>query len=145
MPDDHTLATTKPIEHDNPVDAGIRDCLELGSGKSFIIFAGAGSGKTFSLENALKHLKSLYQEMFSRLGKQVAVVTFTNNAADEIRDRVERNSIFSISTIHSFCWHTIDGLNEDIRQWFLTEIPSVLERLKEQERRGRAVKASEAR
>ncbi|UWR27374.1 ATP-dependent helicase [Sulfitobacter sp. S223] len=145
MPNDHTLATTKPIEHDNPVDAGIRECLQLGSGKSFIIFAGAGSGKTFSLENALKHLRSLYQEVFSRLGKQVAVVTFTNNAADEIRDRVERNSIFTISTIHSFCWHTIAGFNEDIRQWFLSEIPGELEKLKEQERRGRAGKASDAR
>ncbi|AEI93860.1 ATP-dependent helicase [Roseobacter litoralis] len=145
MPNDHTVASTKSIQHDNPVDAGIRDCLKLGSGKSFIIFAGAGSGKTFSLENALEHLKLAYQEVFSRLSQQVAVVTFTNNAADEIRDRVERNPIFSISTIHSFCWHAIDGFNADIRQWFLSEIPNELEKLKEQERRGRAGKASDAR
>lgn len=143
MPANDFLADTKPISHDDPVDEGIRDCLRLG--KSFIIFAGAGSGKTFSLENALRHLKSLYQEKFARLGKQVAVVTFTNNAADEIRDRVERNPIFSISTIHSFCWLAIDGFNEDIRQWFLSEIPSELDDLKEKERRGRAGAASDAR
>lgn len=145
MPAEDTLAATKPIDHDNSVDEAIRDCLRLGSGKSFIIFAGAGSGKTFSLKNALDHLKSQYQEEFSRLGKQVAVVTFTNNAANEIRDRVERNSIFSISTIHSFCWLTIVGFNEDIRQWFLSEIPSELDDLRERERRGRAGAASEAR
>ena len=145
MTHDDILADTKPIDHDNSVDEGIRNCLQLGSGKSFIVFAGAGSGKTFSLKNALDHLKSQYQEEFSRLGKQVAVITFTNNAANEIRDRVERNPIFSISTIHSFCWLTIEGFNEDIRQWFLSEIPSELDDLKEKERRGRAGAASEAR
>ena len=145
MTQDDTLAVTKPIDHDNSVDEGIRNCLQLSSGKSFIVFAGAGSGKTFSLKNALEHLKSQYQEEFSRLGKQVAVVTFTNNAANEIQDRVERNPIFSISTIHSFCWLTINGFNEDIRQWFLSKIPSELDDLKDKERRGRAGAASEAR
>lgn len=145
MTHDDIFADIKPIDHDNSVDEGIRDCLRLGSGKSFIVFAGAGSGKTFSLKNALDHLKSQYQEEFLRLGKQVAVVTFTNNAANEIRDRVEQNPIFSISTIHSFCWLTIDGFNEDIRQWFLSEIPNELDDLKDKERRGRAGAASEAR
>lgn len=119
-------AQTQEIDFDNSVDVGIRECLQLGSGKSFITFAGAGSGKTYSLKQALDHLKSLYEADFSRQGKQVAVITYTNNAADEITDRIERNPIFSISTIHSFCWSTIAGFNSNIQQWYLDFIPPKL-------------------
>jgi len=58
MSQDLFLAETKPIDHDNKVDEGIRECLRVGTGKSFITFAGAGSGKTYSLKEALDFLKS---------------------------------------------------------------------------------------
>jgi DNA helicase-2/ATP-dependent DNA helicase PcrA len=139
------LAETKPINHDDEVDKRISECLKIGSGKSFLTFAGAGSGKTYSLKKALDHLKVQYANDFSRQGKQIAVVTFTNNAADEIKDRIEKSSIFAVSTIHSFCWAAITGFNEDIRKWYLEKIPSDLEKLRDEERRGRAGKASDAR
>ena len=145
MSNEDFFAQTMPIDHDQTVDDGIRDCLKIGSAKNFITFAGAGSGKTYSLKEALEYLKQKYEQDLSRRGKQIAVVTFTNNAADEITDRVERNSIFSISTIHSFCWLAIEGFNEDIRKWYLSEIPIELEALKEKESRGRASAASDAR
>ncbi|WP_433924039.1 UvrD-helicase domain-containing protein [Vreelandella sp. 21] len=145
MSEEYYFAETKPIDHDNSVDAGIQECLHIGSGKSFITFAGAGSGKTYSLKEALDFLKDHYCADFSRQGKKIAVVTFTNNAADEIKDRVEQNTIFAVSTIHSFCWAAIAGFNEDIRKWYLETIPSDLERVQDEERRGRVGKASEAR
>lgn len=131
------LADTKPISYDDTVDKGIEECLHFGSGKSFITFAGAGSGKTYSLKKALEFLKSKYSDDFSRQGKQVAVVTFTNNAADEIMDRIEQHPIFSVSTIHSFCWSAIAGFNEDIRKWYLEQIPFDLAEVQEEENRGR--------
>ncbi len=139
------LAETKPIDHDRSVDASIRSCLRLGSGKSFITFAGAGSGKTYSLKEALDFLKKEYSDNFVRQGRQIAVVTFTNNAAREIKDRIEQNAIFAVSTIHSFCWSAIAGFNEDIRKWYLETIPSDLAKVQDEERRGRAGKASDAR
>ncbi|MFH1216475.1 MAG: UvrD-helicase domain-containing protein [Pseudomonadota bacterium] len=139
------LAETKPIDHDNSVDQGIQECLRIGSGKSFITFAGAGSGKTYSLKEALDFLKEGYSGDFVRQGKQIAVVTFTNNAADEIKDRIEKNPIFAVSTIHSFCWSAIAGFNEDIRKWYLEKIPADLAEVEDLERRGRAGKASDAR
>ncbi|UJQ95553.1 UvrD-helicase domain-containing protein [Mariluticola halotolerans] len=145
MTHDGFLAATKPIDHDKSVDDGIRSCLQLASGKSFITFAGAGSGKTYSLEKALDYLKGQYAADFSKLGKQVAVVTFTNNAANEIIDRVARDPIFAISTIHSFCWLSIAGFNEDIRKWYLATIPDEISDLEGKEHRGRAGAASEAR
>lgn len=145
MSEEFYLAETKPVDHDNSVDKGIQECLHIGSGKSFITFAGAGSGKTYSLKEALDFLKAQYSNDFSRKGKKIAVVTFTNNAADEIKDRVEQNTIFAVSTIHSFCWAAIADFNEDIRKWYLETIPSDLERVQDEERRGRAGKASDAR
>lgn len=139
------LAEMKPKNSDDEVDETIQKNLEIGSGKSFITFAGAGSGKTHSLKKALGFLKGKYSSEFARQGKQVAVVTFTNNAADEIKDRVEKNPIFKISTIHSFCWSVISGFNEDIRQWYLETIPLEISHLEKRERAGRASKASEAR
>lgn len=145
MSEEFYLAETKPIDHDNIVDKGIQECLGVGSGKSFMAFAGAGSGKTHSLKEALDFLKTRYAGDFSRQGRQIAVVTFTNNAADEIRDRIEQSPIFAVSTVHSFCWSAIAGFNEDMRKWYLEKIPSDLAKVEDEEGRGRAGKASDAR
>jgi DNA helicase-2/ATP-dependent DNA helicase PcrA len=45
---------------DAHVDAEIAQCLNLESPKSFFLFAGAGSGKTRSLVEALLHVRSTY-------------------------------------------------------------------------------------
>jgi DNA helicase-2/ATP-dependent DNA helicase PcrA len=139
------LAEEKPIEFDSGIDRSIQGCLSGKDRKSFITFAGAGSGKTYSLKGALDHIRNEHGSYLRYSGKQVAVVTFTNNAADEIKDRVERSSVFAISTIHSFCWLAIGGFNEDIRQWFLETVPVEIEELQTREKRGRAGAASDVR
>ncbi len=140
------LAETKPEDFDNSIDESIRECLSLGSGKSFITFAGAGSGKTHSLKEALVFLQDQYNKDFIHKGKQIAVVTFTNNAADEIKDRIEQSPLFAVSTIHSFCWLAIDGFNADIRKWYQKKIPEDLAEIENLEKKGRSnSKASDAR
>lgn len=145
MSKDKFLAKTQPFNFDEKIDTAIQECLKLGSNNSFITFAGAGSGKTYSLKKALEYLKDKYSTEFIRQGKQVAVVTFTNNAANEINERIEQSPLFKISTIHSFCWSAISGFNEDIRQWYLHEIPNNIQELEIKETKGRAGKASDAR
>ncbi len=71
MTQDLFLAETRPIDHDDKVDFGIRECLRVGSGKSFITFAGAGSGKTYSLKQALDFLRSRYSVDFTRKTEQL--------------------------------------------------------------------------
>ncbi|MGB7323799.1 MAG: UvrD-helicase domain-containing protein [Rubripirellula sp.] len=145
MPETNFLADVGPIDTDNPVDSGIQKCLDEKTKESFITFAGAGSGKTYSLEKALQFIRTQHEDNFKREGKRVAVITFTNNAADEISERVEHSPIFAISTIHSFCWSMIGGFNLDITEWYRATIPIEIEELIEQERRGRAGAASDAR
>ncbi|PXY95551.1 ATP-dependent helicase [Frischella perrara] len=100
---------------DDAVEREIERCLDLESPRSFFLFAGAGSGKTLSLVNALNYINNKYRDLFLSQGKYVGVITYTNAACDEIIHRTHDNPIFHISTIHGFCWSIIQGFNEDIR------------------------------
>lgn len=145
MSTDFFLAETRSANHDDSVDDIIKKCIHSKSKQSFITFAGAGSGKTYSLKQALIYLKDKHSIDFSRKGKQVAIITYTNNAADEISNRIDKHPMFTISTIHSFCWASIKGFNEDIRLWYLNTIPKEIARIEELERKGRSGKASDTR
>lgn len=102
---------------DDGVEKEIQKCLEINNLKSFFLFAGAGSGKTRSLVNALNHIKKQYRNKLLSQGKYVGVITYTNAARDEIIHRTDEDSIFHIATIHGFCWSMIQGFNQDIRDY----------------------------
>ena len=104
-------------EFDAEADALIAICVAADPPTSFFLFAGAGSGKTRSLVQALHVIK---KEIGARLrlnGRRVGVITFTNKACAEIIHRLEFDDLFAVSTIHSFAWSLIKGLNNDIREW----------------------------
>lgn len=102
---------------DDNVDEEIYTCINPGSPKSFFLFAGAGSGKTRSLVNVLERFKNEFGKKFRLHRKKIAIITYTNAASDEIIRRLEFDSIFSVSTIHSFAWETIKYYTSDIREW----------------------------
>lgn len=77
-------------------------------------------------------------ERFRLYGRQVGVITFTNKACDEIKRRLEFDALFAVSTIHSFAWSLITGLNNDIREWLRGNLKAEIEDLAEKERKGRA-------
>ncbi|MEA0969337.1 UvrD-helicase domain-containing protein [Xanthomonas campestris pv. campestris] len=130
---------------DQPADILIAQCLDPTNPKSFFLFAGAGSGKTRSLVAALEHVQVNWGEQLSRQGKRVGVITFTNAASDEIKRRIQFDSLFDVRTIHSFAWSLIEGLNQDIRHWLREKIAEDLVDLREKEANGRAGKASDDR
>lgn len=109
---------------DNGVDQTIRDCLNQSAPKSFFLFAGAGSGKTKSLIDALNFLQQQYGDQFMSLRRNVAVITYTNAACDEIKRRSQYNPLFQIATIHSFAWRLIQPYTTDIKT-FLAEYLSL--------------------
>lgn len=129
---------TAPANFDDSADAQIRSCLDPANPKSFFLYAGAGSGKTRSLKNALDAFRAEHGAAFRRLGKKVAVITYTNAAADEIAERVGEDSLFPISTIHSFCWKHIETYHADIQAWLLATLPDDLAELHEKQAKGRA-------
>ncbi|MBM2715693.1 ATP-dependent helicase [Mesorhizobium caraganae] len=122
---------------DDHVDGTIADALRLDDPKSFFLFAGAGSGKTRTLVNALQHIRENFREKLRLRGRQVAVITYTNAACDEIIRRTEYDALLVVRTIHSFAWQQIQGLNSDIRVWLRDALQRQIRELQEGETKGR--------
>lgn len=127
------------------VNDEIYSCLDLNNPKSFFLFAGAGSGKTRSLVDVLKRFKESHAKQLQLNGQKVAIITYTNAASDEIKRRLEYDSTFIVSTIHSFAWELIQPFQADIKEWVRKETVKKIEELHEQERKGRGGEASEKR
>lgn len=123
---------------DNHVDDEINACLSFERPSSFFLFAGAGSGKTRSLVNALNHLRKIYAKRLRLYGQRVGVITYTNAACDEIKRRLDFDPLIEVSTIHSFVWSLIRGLNFDIKQWLRVNLESEIADLAEKQKTGRA-------
>ena len=107
---------------DENVDIEIYKCINPVSPKSFFLFAGAGSGKTRTLVNVLSQFKEINGKDFKLKNKKIAIITYTNAAADEINHRLAYDPIFNVSTIHSFCWELIQNFTTDIKKWLVVDL-----------------------
>jgi len=102
------------------------------NGKPLLIVAGAGTGKTTVIT---KRLAWLIMEQGLR-SDEILALTFTNKAADEMVDRVDKLLPYGyvdlwVSTFHTFCQRILDshaldiglpgdvGLLDDTGQWLL--------------------------
>ena len=113
--------------------------------RRIFVFAGAGSGKTRSLINTLNFLDKEQGEKLLMKGKQIAVITYTNAACDEISRRLQYKSIFSVSTIHSFLWELIKNYQVDIKTWIMESVQKEIEELKQKQTKTSRGKAGEKR
>lgn len=107
---------------DIQVDEDVFNCLNPNSLKSFFLFAGAGSGKTRTLVNVLTKFKETYGLDYKLRNRKIAIITYTNAAANEINHRLSYDSIFEVSTIHGFCWKLINNFTLDIKKWVEIDI-----------------------
>ncbi|WP_017597344.1 UvrD-helicase domain-containing protein [Nocardiopsis lucentensis] len=108
-------------------DERIRAILQDQVKRGFVVIAGAGSGKTTSLVRALRQIGS--QEGAALLGqrRQVACITYTNAAVEEITHRVDAEPLFHVSTIHSFLWRLAQPFQGMIRDWVREDITRVID------------------
>jgi DNA helicase-2/ATP-dependent DNA helicase PcrA len=116
----------------------IATCLDLEKPKSFFLYAGAGSGKTRAVVEAMRIFRDRYGEQVRQSGQKVAVITYTNAACDEIRRRIDFDPIFAVSTIHSFAWEQICSYHKDISAWLRFHLSKEIEELREKQASGRA-------
>ena len=79
----------------------------LQNGNSFRVEAGAGSGKTYSLNKAIEWLQTNKWAEYRRKKQTVVCITYTNAAVDVIAERLSKDSFILPSTIHSFAWNAI--------------------------------------
>jgi DNA helicase-2/ATP-dependent DNA helicase PcrA len=94
-------------------DKKILECLK--ARQSFLIDAGAGSGKTSSLIRALDCIRGPDRQSLIEAGQRVACITFTNVAKNEIIERTENDPLFVVSTIHDFLWASIKAFQKELK------------------------------
>lgn len=107
-------------------DADVAACLM--GGESFLLEAGAGAGKTYSLVETLKTLIATHGARMQQRGQRIACITYTNAATGVISSRIDSNPLVFTDTIHAFCWSLIKGFQAILRQHVPT-LPKWPERL----------------
>ena len=118
---------------ESPADAAGRVALErmfacLDAGRSFRLEAGAGAGKTYSLEKALRRLIDRRGVELLRRRQQVGCITYTNVAKDEIISRIQAHPAVRPETIHGFCWSILQDFQSTLRA-LVPELPDWPDRL----------------
>ena len=108
--------------------------------------AGAGSGKTTSLTEALKYLRKKRGAELLRNSQQIVCITYTKRAVAVISERLGFDELFYVSTIHSFLWGVIGRFQKDIRETLRAKlIPDLITRSDEKDSGGKSKTALKAR
>ncbi len=100
----------------NPKDNSlteIKSCIT--QKQSFVLEAGAGSGKTWCLVESLKYIIENNGIDLTKNNKKIACITYTNVAANEIMERIDNNPLVYVGTIHNFLWAMIGRYTEDLK------------------------------
>ena len=74
--------TNNMANADNNIDLQLKGYISKEERKSFFLFAGAGSGKTYSLVKLLENIQVIWGNKLKQEHRQVAVITYTNAATD---------------------------------------------------------------
>ncbi|RZM84417.1 DNA helicase II [Pseudoalteromonas rubra] len=93
----------------------LRNCIN--KHQSFRLEAGAGAGKTYSLIESIKYLISNRADEFLGNRQQIACITYTNVAKDEIKDRTDHHPVIFADTIHAFCWNILQHYQVKLREY----------------------------
>ncbi|MEZ5710502.1 MAG: AAA family ATPase [Blastomonas sp.] len=125
-------------------DQAVQECLA--EHRSFALIAGAGSGKTTSLVDALAQVRSTHGTTMRQNGQRIVCITFTNRAVDVIRQRLGFDDLYHVSTLHGFLWSEISRFNSDIRKALQNaRLPALIAKASEDDNGGTTKKAQKAR
>jgi len=129
---------------ESEADSRVRKCLD--ERRSFAMIAGAGSGKTSSLVDALGRVRDREGIALRRHGQRIACITFTNRAVEVIKARLGFDDLYLVSTLHGFLWGQISHFHEDIRHALReSRIPTLIAKAREDDNGGKSKKAQKAR
>lgn len=106
----------------------VSQCLQ--DNRSFLLEAGAGAGKTYSLVEALKHLIEHEGHTLRRNHQRIACITYTNAATAVIKSRIDGSPLVFVDTIHAFCWSLIRNFQPALRS-LVSAMPEWEEKLAE--------------
>jgi len=96
---------------------GTLDAIEeaIRDRESFVVEAGAGSGKTRSLIETIQSVLNHERDELESLDHKVVCITYTNVAKDEIIERLNGDPLVMVDTIHEFLWAVISPYQKELR------------------------------
>ncbi len=95
----------------------VKICID--NKQSFILEAGAGAGKTYTLMQTIDYIQS------TNYKSNILCITYTNVAKEEIRRR-SKNSKIEVNTLHEFLW----GFIKQFQIELLKEVEQIIEKEK---------------
>ncbi len=125
--------SSRANEPDTSADVDLRNCLGNVPPRSFIMKAGAGSGKTTSLIKGLSSAIRIHGDKLRKFRQRIACITYTEIAAGEIWRDVGSDPLVHVSTIHSFMWLLAKPFQNDIRVWVSARITEKIEVLEQKQ------------
>lgn len=104
--------TNNNLEEEKTNLMKIFDCIDKQI--SFIYDTGAGSGKTYALKEGLVHTIKKNGRFYEKHNQNILCITYTNVAANEIKNRLGTTKIVQVSTIHDRIWDIIKKFKKEL-------------------------------
>jgi DNA helicase II / ATP-dependent DNA helicase PcrA len=132
------------VRVETAADRTVRECLD--DHRSFALIAGAGSGKTSSLVEALERIREREGPRLRQNGQRIACITFTKRAVEVIKTRLGFDDLYLVSTLHSFLWEQVGRFQSDILEAVkLDRLPKLIAKERDKDNGGNSRDALDAR
>ena len=85
-----------------------KECIYNTKVGKYLVIAGPGTGKTFTVTNKIKHMI----EEDKVVPEKILCLTFSNTAAREMKTKINEKSEVNIFTYHEFCLNIMDEFKD---------------------------------
>jgi len=99
---------------------------------SVVFNSGAGSGKTYALIECLKYIIAICHDDLKNHNQKIACITYTNVAAEHIKQQLGASDVVEISTIHERIWSIICSQKSALLSLHIEKLKSEVELLNNQ-------------
>ncbi|WP_347310066.1 UvrD-helicase domain-containing protein [Defluviimonas sp. SAOS-178_SWC] len=129
-----------------PTEADVEIANCIAEKTSFTVIAGAGSGKTTSLIEALKKIRETQGRQLRERGQKVVCITYTNRAVRVISSRLRFDALYAVTTLHGFLWGEVSRFQAPLREALVEHVvPAHIEKAQQDDNGGNSKRAIAAR
>ena len=121
------LAEYKDVDLKNEKQS-LNKLFECSDSFTSVVFdSGAGSGKTYALIECLKHIISIHYDDLKNHNQKICCITYTNVAAEHIKQQLGVSDVVEISTIHERIWDIIGSQKSALLRLHIEKLKSEVE------------------
>lgn len=100
--------------------------------QSVLFNSGAGAGKTYALVECLKYIVSNYGEELKSHNQKIICITYTNVAANHIKECVGNSELIKVSTIHERIWSVIKNHQAELVKLHTIKLGEEIQKMRQE-------------